>query len=93
MSDGKLSKQDVKLTLEVATLRIHVERAIEKVKNFRVLDNSIPAPTVNKMFYVCAMLTNMQGYLRIAELLKGRTNLNLLQHNFHIPQYLRWDRV
>jgi len=67
MSDGKLSKQDVKLTREVATLRIHVERAIERVKNFRILDgnipNSIPAPTVNKMFYVCAMLTNMQGYL------------------------------
>lgn len=44
-----------------------MERATERVKNFRVLDenipNGIPAPTVNRMLYVCAMLTNIQGYL------------------------------
>ena len=67
MSNGRLSQHDVKLTREVAKLRIHVERAIERIKNFRILDgnipNSIPAATVSKSFFVCAMLTNMQGYL------------------------------
>ena len=60
MKDGSLSEDDVVLT-------IHVERAIERIKNFRILSGNIPnsihASTVNKMFYVCAMLTNMQSPL------------------------------
>ena len=67
MQNGKLSDCDVKLTRSIATLRIHVERAIERVKNFRIIDgcipNSIPAATVSKIFFVCAMLTNMQSPL------------------------------
>ena len=68
MSEGRLSEHKVKLTEEIATLRSHVERAIERVKNFRILNgnipNSIPAATVNNVFFVCAMLANMVGYLK-----------------------------
>ena len=67
MKDGKLAAHDVKLTREIATLRIHVERAIERIKNFKILDgtipNNIPAATGSKMFYVCAMFTNLQAPL------------------------------
>ena len=67
MQNGKLSEGDVKLTRSIATLRIHVERAIERIKNFRIIDgcipNSIPAGTVSKVFSVCALLTNMQSPL------------------------------
>ena len=57
----------MKHTRSIATLRIHVERAIEWIKNFRIIDgcipNSIPAATVSKIFSVCALLTNMQSPL------------------------------
>ena len=59
MQDGKMSESDVKLTRDIAGLRIHVERAIERIK---ILDgfipNSISAGSVSKVFYVCAMMTN-----------------------------------
>ena len=67
MKDGSLSEDDVVLTRSIASLRIHVERVIERIKNFRILSGNIPnsihASTVNKMFYVCVMLTNMQSPL------------------------------
>ena len=42
MKDGKLAAHDVKLTREIATLRIHVERAIERIKNLKIIDGTIP---------------------------------------------------
>ena len=67
MLNGRFSEHELQVTKEIASLRIHVERAIERVKNFRILSGtiscSIPAATVNKFFYVCAMLTNLEGYL------------------------------
>ena len=64
MKNGALSENDVILTRSIASLRIHVERAIERIKNFRILTGTIPnsihGSTVNKMFFVCSMLTNMQ---------------------------------
>ena len=67
MQNGKMSEGDVKLTRSIATLRIHVERAIERIKNFRIISgcipNSIPAGTVSKIFTVCSLLTNMQSPL------------------------------
>ena len=84
MSDRRLSEHEVKLTREIAALRIHVERAIERVKNFQIIagtiPNSIPAPTVNIIFYVCAMLTNMQGYL-----VKPATNIQSAQPSSSTP--------
>ena len=39
MQNGKLLEGDTKLTCSIATLRIHMERAIvEQVKNFRIID-------------------------------------------------------
>ena len=67
MSDGRLSEHDIQVTRQIAALRIRVERAIKSVKSFKILSgnipNVIPPYTVDKMFYVCAMLTNMHGYL------------------------------
>lgn len=64
MRNGALSEHDVLLTRSIASLRIHVERAIERIKNFKILNGSIPnsihPSNVSKMFYICSMLTNMQ---------------------------------
>ena len=60
MRDGSLSEDDVVLTRSIASLCIHVERAIEQIKNLILSDNIPNSIHVNKMFHVCAMLTNMQ---------------------------------
>lgn len=62
MSD-QMSAEDVIATQEIASLRIHVERAINKVKNFLIFDGVIPLSqfgVINQMWCVCAMLCNMQ---------------------------------
>ena len=48
-------------TRRIASLRIHVERAMERIKNFHILDRTIPASLTNvaeQIFFVCAVLTN-----------------------------------
>ena len=38
----KLNVDEIKQTRNIAKLRIHVERAVERLKNFRMLSNIIP---------------------------------------------------
>lgn len=55
--------QDVVCTQEIASLRIHVERAINKIKNFLIWDGLVPLHqfgVVNQMWAVCAILCNAQ---------------------------------
>ena len=62
MSD-QMPAEDVIKTQEIASLRIHVERAINKIKNFLIFEGVIPISqfcTVNQMWCVCAMLCNFQ---------------------------------
>ena len=63
MSD-QMSAEDVIATQEIARLRIHVhvERVINKVKNFLILEGVIPLSlfgVVNQIWCVCAMLCNI----------------------------------
>jgi len=60
-SGCQMASEDVILTKKIAQLRVHVERAIGRVKNFLILQNTIPAAmwdTINQVVYVCCMLTN-----------------------------------
>ena len=53
-------------TRQIASVRIHVERAIERIKNFNILRQVIPntmAEDINKIWKVCAILTNFKGPL------------------------------
>ena len=59
----QMSAEDVVKTQNIASLRIHVERTINKVKNFRIWDGIVPLSLfgiVNQMWTVCAVLCNMQ---------------------------------
>lgn len=60
----QLSENELMETRRIATIRIHVERAIERIKNYHILDFSPVSMCQNKLvdqvFYVCAMLTNFQ---------------------------------
>ena len=64
-SSGQLSENDQVETCRITSVRIHVERAIGRIKMFRILE-SIPNAmhyVANQLFFVCAMLTNFQPTL------------------------------
>ena len=52
-----MAAEDVVKTQEIASLRIHVERAINKIKNFHIWDKVVllqQMGIVNQMWAVCA---------------------------------------
>ena len=63
-SKGQLSKEEVILTRRIASARIHVERKMEQLKNFRILHGVLPlslSGTANEIFFVCTALTNFSA--------------------------------
>ena len=61
--DGRtqLTKAEVKESQTIASVRIHVERAIQRVKRFKILRNEIPLTlhgSVNQIWTVCCLLCN-----------------------------------
>ena len=57
----QFSASELVETRRIASLRIHVERAMEQLKNFHIFDSPLPASfrdTANQIFFVCAVLTN-----------------------------------
>ncbi|XP_077557427.1 uncharacterized protein LOC144172661 [Haemaphysalis longicornis] len=66
LQNGKLSEQEVRETQEIASLRIHVERRIQRIKAFHIFDRPVPltlAPVVTQIWTVVAVLTNLQSDL------------------------------
>ena len=62
-SSSQMPDKDVLKTQEIASLRIHVERAINKIKNFHIWDRVIPMHqfgVINEMWAVTAFLCNTQ---------------------------------
>ena len=56
-----LSLEEETETRRIASVRIHVERAIARVKNFRILITVFPismAADLNKIWVICCYLTN-----------------------------------
>lgn len=59
-SDSQLSSQAVEDTVNIASVRIHVERAIGRIKNFHILDGVLPlslSQVANQIFKTIAYLT------------------------------------
>ena len=57
---GQLTESECTTTGCIASVRIHVERAMEHIKNYQILHN-IPNSMhnqINHVFFVCAVLTN-----------------------------------
>jgi len=62
--NSQMAAEDVVHTQEVASQRIHIERAISKVKNFHIFDRPVQLSiwgSVNQMWTVCALLTHFQN--------------------------------
>ena len=57
---------EVIATRDIANLRIHVERQMERVKNFRIVQGVMPitmASQSSKIWKLCVRLTNLQPQL------------------------------
>ena len=58
---SQLSESELVETRRIASVRIYVERAMERIKNFHIFDRTIPSSMsniVNQTFFVCAALSN-----------------------------------
>lgn len=58
----QFSKEQIDETRSIATVRIHVERAFGRVKQFHILDPNIPlslSRNIESIFKVCCFLTNL----------------------------------
>ena len=66
-SGGQFSSKEIKETKTIAKLRIHVERAIRRIKEYQYsYDTPIPLSllgTVNQLCTVTCLLVNFQGPL------------------------------
>lgn len=60
-------EQDIKYMRKIAHERIHVERAIRRLKTFKILSHTIPISLlgcINQIYTVCALLTNFMSPIR-----------------------------
>ena len=64
--NSQMSAEDVVKTQSIASVRIHIERAINKIKNFRIWQGDFPLSLIgvaNQMWAVSAFLCNTQDPL------------------------------
>lgn len=60
----QLSEEDTTSTRRIANVRVHVERVIRRLKNFKILSQTFPitlTPKADKILRICAALCNLRG--------------------------------
>ena len=58
---SQLSEKEMVDTRHITSLRIHVERAMERIKNYHIFDKDIPShltDLADQIFFVCSVLSN-----------------------------------
>ncbi|KAM7281221.1 uncharacterized protein ISCGN_006278, partial [Ixodes scapularis] len=64
--EKQMRRSDVVCTRKVARARVHVERAIRRIKEFHIFDTPLPlnmADIADKIITTCALLSNFHGPL------------------------------
>ncbi|XP_073697775.1 uncharacterized protein [Garra rufa] len=67
-TEAQFSKEDAERTQAIARLRILVERAIRRVKEFHIWDTTVPltmSGTVNQLWTNCCLMSNFQWPLDV----------------------------
>ena len=62
----QLSMMEVEFCRRLSRVRIHVERAMERIKNFKIISGILPlklVPQADNILLICAALSNLQGRL------------------------------
>ena len=57
----QMTAAETEQTMSIASVRIHVERAIGRIKTYHILDGTLPntlSPYATQIFAVCGLLTN-----------------------------------
>jgi len=65
-SSCQMKIADVNLTEKIASYRVHIERAISRVKKFKILDKRVDLSlfsSINQIWFVCCFLTNFVPFL------------------------------
>lgn len=65
-ADRQMPHGDVKKTRKIARHRVHVERAIAKIKKFKMVSGRIPITrlhNINQIWFVVSMLSNFQPHI------------------------------
>ena len=68
---SQLSQREVEMSRALSSLQIHVERAIGRIKHYKILQHTFPISllkntydtefaTIDKVLIVCAALSNLQ---------------------------------
>lgn len=63
---GQLTEEQVTSTRRIANVRIHVERAIRRLKVYKILSQVVPinmSPKMDKILRICAALANLRDDL------------------------------
>lgn len=63
LHDAWLTEEEVEKTYSVASVRIHVERAIQRIKPYGILNNFTNAllPFIHQIVFICCVLANLQA--------------------------------
>ena len=60
----QFTRDEVKETENIASMRIHIERVIQRLKMYRILSHQISRtlfPIIDQLVHVCAVLVNLQS--------------------------------
>ena len=64
----QLSRMEVEHCHRLSRVRINMERAMERMKNFKILSGILPlklVPQADNILLICAAISNLQGRLPI----------------------------